>query len=597
MKKEANRNFYRITTFLILLLSLFLSISCQQEEISAIQEANYKTISSQTISTNEVLNEVINSNIKKYISELSISLEKSQNKNFNLSLFTKIIKENQYITYSFLVNKYSQEKPYFTFFVIQKTTSIEKAGFAKYIPANAITNLDVPHFTGILELYDIDYTLYARTSFVNGQAIPTPANTASKGQECGNVISIITHNCSHGGNHSPGQSCNNGYSNDGYYEVIIRVVCHTVNSITPPPDAYVGQSGGGSANGGGLIPDVDEIFAFTESLTVDEQDWLAQNLPTYNTLINNLVQKQWSEESKDIAKELISLGREEVNQQDVNSLINLSLKIEQNSDQLFEDDFITSLDPYIDLDLASNPPGFSPIYNLIGLKTFLNYKKLRILNPEWSRGKCLWNASKEIVHISLDTFGLIPVAGEIADLANGVLYTIEGDGLNATLSYASAIPIAGWAASGTKFGLRVINVANDINSKVKLVWKVGITGVEFGNRAQLRKVLGIVSSNFQAHHIIPWAKSSNEVVQKAARSSNAFHMNEALNGIPLGTLAHSGSHAAYDQRVLNGLNEIKALYGPNMTPQQAYNGLTNLIHNIRTAILNNPNTPINQLIF
>jgi hypothetical protein len=311
MKKETNRNFCRITTFLTLVLSLFLSISCQQEEISVVPEANHKTISSQKISTHEVLNEINNPSIKKYISGLSHSFEHSQSKNFNLALFTKIIKENQYTTYSFLVNNYSIAKPYFSFFVIQKTSSAEKAGFAKYIPATAVTHLDVPHFTGILELYDIDNTLYARTSFVNGQAIPTPTNTASKGQECGNVISIITHNCSHGGNHSPGQSCNNGYSNDGYYEVIIRVVCHTVNSITPPPDAYVGQSGGGSAGGGGLIPDVDEIFAFTESLTVDEKEWLAQNLPTYNTLVNNLVQNHWTDESKDFANEVIDRMRQE----------------------------------------------------------------------------------------------------------------------------------------------------------------------------------------------------------------------------------------------------------------------------------------------
>ena len=310
MKKETNRNFFKITHFLILLLSLFLSVSCQKEDISETQEVNHKTITSQKISTSEVLNEINNPSIKKYISALSNTLEKSQNKNLNLALFTKIIKESQYTTYSLLINKYTTAKPYFFYFVIQKSTTIEKAGFAKYIPATAVTNLDVPHFTGILELYDIDDKLYARTSFVNGQAIPTPANTASKGQECGNVISIITHNCSHGGNHSPGQSCNNGYSNDGYYEVMIRVVCHTVNSITPPPDAYVGQSGGGSAGGGGLIPDVDEIFAFTESLTVEEQDWLAQNLASYNTIINYLVQKQWSEESKNFAQEIITQSRQ-----------------------------------------------------------------------------------------------------------------------------------------------------------------------------------------------------------------------------------------------------------------------------------------------
>jgi len=36
---------------------------------------------------------------------------------------------------------------------------------------------------------------------------------------------------------------------------------------------------------------------------------------------------------------------------------------------------------------------------------------------------------------------------------------------------------------------------------------------------------------------------------------------------------------------------------PNATPNQCYDFLTNLIQNIRTAIQNNPNTPVNQLNF
>lgn len=197
--------------------------------------------------------------------------------------------------------------------------------------------------------------------------------------------------------------------------------------------------------------------------------------------------------------------------------------------------------------------------------------------------------------MSLDAFGLIPVGGEVADLVNGVLYTIEGEGLNATLSYASAVPIVGWATAGTKFGIKIAATAT---GTTKFVWKVTNNVIQFGNRGQLRKVLNLAVGNpLVAHHIIPWAKSTNEVIQKAAKFGNAFHMNEALNGIPLSAAVHNGSHAAYDQRVVDRLIDIKNQYGSNMTPQQAYDGVVELINDIRTAIQNNPTTPINQLIF
>lgn len=53
----------------------------------------------------------------------------------------------------------------------------------------------------------------------------------------------------------------------------------------------------------------------------------------------------------------------------------------------------------------------------------------------------------------------------------------------------------------------------------------------------------------QVHHIIPWELFDNPVVQKASLSSNAFHMNEALNGIPLSNVQHYGSHANYNNLV------------------------------------------------
>lgn len=65
-----------------------------------------------------------------------------------------------------------------------------------------------------------------------------------------------------------------------------------------------------------------------------------------------------------------------------------------------------------------------------------------------------------IGHGALDVLGLVPVFGEPADLLNGVWYTAEGNYIDAGLSYASAIPIAGYAATAGK-GARYVNKAVD----------------------------------------------------------------------------------------------------------------------------------------
>ncbi len=102
-----------------------------------------------------------------------------------------------------------------------------------------------------------------------------------------------------------------------------------------------------------------------------------------------------------------------------------------------------------------------------------------------------------------------------------------------------------------------------------------------------------VGNGLQAHHIIPLNLQSNPIVQKAAKSGSAFHMNEALNGIPLSTAVHSVSHSHYDGLILQKLNTIPS----TLTPNQTYDELIKILNKVRKAIADNPNTPINQLIF
>ncbi|MFE7838818.1 polymorphic toxin-type HINT domain-containing protein [Streptomyces sp. NPDC057474] len=56
----------------------------------------------------------------------------------------------------------------------------------------------------------------------------------------------------------------------------------------------------------------------------------------------------------------------------------------------------------------------------------------------------------DIGHAALDVVGLIPVVGEVADLANCGWYAAEGEYVDAALSCASAIPFAGYGATAAK---------------------------------------------------------------------------------------------------------------------------------------------------
>lgn len=212
----------------------------------------------------------------------------------------------------------------------------------------------------------------------------------------------------------------------------------------------------------------------------------------------------------------------------------------------------------------------------------------------WDLTKIYFEANLDALQLGLDLIGLIPAFGEIADIANGVIYIIRDDGKNATLSMVSAIPIAGWFSTGTKLGYKVVNITSDISSRVTLKWIVKADGlIEFGRSSQLRRVLKITDSSFQAHHIIPWAKRNHPAVQKAAQSNSAFHMNEALNGIPLDTSIHLGSHPNYSNLIQQRLDEIDI----NQSPDEIYDDISAIISDVRNAIGNNPDTHINNLVF
>jgi len=217
-----------------------------------------------------------------------------------------------------------------------------------------------------------------------------------------------------------------------------------------------------------------------------------------------------------------------------------------------------------------------------------------------------WNVISTGVHLLLDTAGLAPGIGEVADLVSGGIYILEGNYVDAGLSAGSAVPFAGWTTYGTKYGRKIVNALGK-STELRYVVRGSDQIIQFGwdlagGRKQLRRILG-TPSGWEAHHIIPWQFREHPVIQAAAHvgSNNAFHMNELLNGISLpktggsGLPQHLGSHPDYNTRVLESLDAIQGQLGPNMSPQDALNRLTTLIQDINIKIKNTNGGTINNV--
>ncbi len=244
---------------------------------------------------------------------------------------------------------------------------------------------------------------------------------------------------------------------------------------------------------------------------------------------------------------MLNHADENGNSSEVRNLIEAVIENNELSDQ----EFLESINPFMEENTTT------VIFNY---RFSLEVALIKANHPDWGTTRIRWEATRQIiVHPTLDIIGLVPGFGEPADLINGVIYHIHGDGINAALSYASVLPFAGWISTGTKMGLKVVSSASDVGSKVVIRWIVHpITGViEFGSRADLRKVLGLVTGDGKhAHHIIPWAMADLPIVQAAARAGDAFHMNDIVNGIALEASEHLVGHANYSNAVREVLQRL-----------------------------------------
>ncbi len=213
--------------------------------------------------------------------------------------------------------------------------------------------------------------------------------------------------------------------------------------------------------------------------------------------------------------------------------------------------------------------------------------------------KAFRNVLSGTVHTMLDLAGLVPGFGEVFDFANGVFYTIEGDGVNAAFSFAATLPFAGWAATGAKYAVKTIGESGRIYN---LSFRLIDNSVKFADvnalRSQLRNVLKLsVGDGKLAHHIIPLKFIDNPIFQAASKSRFGFHPNEFRNGIALSEAVHTGSHSIYSDKVETALDQINKNFNGNITPEVAHSEIQKLITRIRKEIADNPNVNIDYLNF
>lgn len=97
------------------------------------------------------------------------------------------------------------------------------------------------------------------------------------------------------------------------------------------------------------------------------------------------------------------------------------------------------------------------------------------------------------------------------------------------------------------------------------------------------------------HHIIPWGNDipKHEAIQKGAKSSHAFHMDDALNGIPVEAWRNQPNHNSLNLLIKSKLDALPN----NLNPEQAYSALLDIINQAKNAIINNPNVHLNNIHF
>ena len=90
------------------------------------------------------------------------------------------------------------------------------------------------------------------------------------------------------------------------------------------------------------------------------------------------------------------------------------------------------------------------------------------------------------MHGTLDILGMVPFFGEVADVANGLLYLAEGNYLEAGLSFAAVVPFAGAAVTGAKFTRNATKAVRASRTVARIETGIGATAA--AGRAQIDNI-------------------------------------------------------------------------------------------------------------
>ena len=226
--------------------------------------------------------------------------------------------------------------------------------------------------------------------------------------------------------------------------------------------------------------------------------------------------------------------------------------------------------------------------------------------------------AKADIDFLLDAFwNGVKIVGRYATPLEDAIILIDGndfDGIAQNKVQTAGFMIVGLIPGG-KALKPVTKIVNGVIKYQKIV-KVTVNGVsknitlpinivngivEFGsdgyNRTQLRKILNITDSAIQGHHIVPLNLKDLDIVQKAAKSDNVFHISDKLNGIPLPSTNHLTGHnsiGGYSDTVRDILINFSE-NNQNIDYNSAYNFLNGLTNHIRGVIEANPNMNMGQI--
>ncbi len=186
----------------------------------------------------------------------------------------------------------------------------------------------------------------------------------------------------------------------------------------------------------------------------------------------------------------------------------------------------------------ADPLGLEPITSMVGGKEVIS--TLGVMPSNWQPYEGL---SKEDamtgLHLTLDGVGLIPGFGEIADGTNGVIYLFEGNKVDAGLSFAAMIPIAGWGATGAK-GLRYVDEVVDVGGGWSDEAYEILDGVRrakanqmVGNQSMVVDVYDHGGETFLGSRevLVDWLKSPNKSVIEVNNLTNIERFAEIHSGV------------------------------------------------------------------